>query len=153
MLAAFAIAAMPSPAHAQDLGLMPSSLGRFSVGAGAYQAPGGEKSSSGVYGLARFEITQFELEIDYGLSDQNFFLGAADYLYYIPMAQGLTGTEAAIGGGITFVNDDPSLDESKFGPNLLAQIRFMDSYAVQLRHDFLGGNSNLWTFGLSYSFN
>ena len=46
----------------------------------------------------------------------------------------------------------PVSDDSKVGPNLLAQVRFMDTLAVQLRYDWLGEDASLWTFGLSYSF-
>ena len=146
---------LAAPAMGQnfDLGLMPGGdMGRFSIGAGAYQAPNDAISDSGLYGLVRYEIDQFEFEIDYGLTDQQFFLGAADYLFNIPTAEGVTQTAVAIGGGLTFVNNDPVLDDSKIGPNLLAQVRFMDTLAVQLRYDWLGEDASLWTFGLSYSF-
>ncbi len=149
----FVTAAMfPAPVMAQDLGMLPSDFGRFSVGAGLYQAPDEAISDSGVYSFVRYEISSFEFEIDYGVSDQSFFLGAADYIYHVPTASGITQTEVAIGAGVTFVNNDPSIDDSKFGMNVLGQVRFMDSFAVQVRRDFLGDNANLWTFGLSYSF-
>ncbi len=143
---------LPVPAMAQGLGLDILDGGGFSMGAGAYQAPDEALSDSGLYSFARYEMDQFAFEIDYGVSDQDFFLGAADYLYRLPTAGGITQTEIAIGGGITFINNDPGFDDSKFGPNLLGQIRFMDTLAIQLRYDFLGDSSNLWTFGLSYDF-
>ena len=149
MLVFFALA---EPATA-GIGLMPGGdTGRFSVGSGAYQAPDDAISDSGVYSFARYEISQFEFEIDYGLSDQGFFLGAVDYLYSIPTAEGVTRAEVALGGGLTFVNDDPVLDSSKLGANFLGQVRFLDTFAVQLRYDLLGEDANLWTFGFSYSF-
>jgi len=145
--------ALCTPADAQGLGLLTGdSLGRFSMGLGAYQAPNEAISDSGVYTFARYEISNFEFEIDYGFSDHEFFLGAADYLYQIPTASGITQTDVALGGGVTFINNDPSLDKARFGPNILGQVRFADTMAVQLRYDFLGDDANLWTFGLSYSF-
>jgi len=135
------------------IGLMPGDdMGRFSVGSGAYQAPDDAISDSGVYSFARYEIDQFEFEIDYGLTDHQFFMGTVDYLYHFPTAEGVTRAEIALGGGLTFVNDDPVLDSAKLGPNILSQIRFMDTLAVQLRYDLLGEKARLWTFGLSYSF-
>jgi hypothetical protein len=151
--AALAIAViLPPPANAFDLGLGSMDTGDFAMGAGVYRAPSGAESDSGMYSFARYQLSQLAFEIDYGLSDQPFFLGAADYLYDVPTAAGITQTEVAIGGGITFVNNDPAFDDSQFGPNLLGQVRFMDNLAVQVRYDFLGESANLWTFGLSYAF-
>jgi len=127
--------------------------GRFSLGLGAYQAPSGAESDSGCYALARYEISAFELEVDYGCSDRNFFLGAADYMYYLPTAEGITQTAIGFGAGVTFVTDDPGAGDTQIGANALGQIRFMDTFAAQIRYDFLGDKSNLWTFGLSYAFN
>jgi len=143
---------LPSPVSAQGLKFPGTDIGNFSVGAGAYRAPDEAENDSGFYGLVRYEISDFEFEIDYGLTDQRFFLAAADYLYYVPTAAGITQTEVVLGGGVTFVNDDPAFNDSQFGPNLLGQVRFMDTLAVQIRYDFLGKSANLWTFGLSYSF-
>ena len=141
------------PASSQDFGMAPGmGIGGFSTGVGFYQAPDNDAiSDSGLYSFVRYEIQSFEFEIDYGLSDQNFFLGAVDYLYYAPTGKGVTQTEVALGAGVTFINSDPTLDDSKFGPNILCQARFMDLLAVQLRYDFLEGDADLWTFGLSYS--
>jgi hypothetical protein len=150
---ATAIPALPLPVKAQGLDLVPGAdIGGFSIGTGAYQAPDEATSDSGVYSFARYEIGQFEFEIDYGLTDEQFFLGAADYLFSIPTAEGVTGAKVALGGGVTFVNSDPVFDDAKAGPNFLGLLRFMDVMAVQLRYDLLGESSNLWTFGLSYSF-
>lgn len=144
---------VPAGKASAGIGLMPGDdMGRFSIGSGAYQAPDDAVSDSGIYSFARYETGQFAFEIDYGLTDQPFFLGAVDYLYQVPMAEGVTRAEVALGGGLTFVNDDPVLDSSKLGPNILGQVRFMDTLAVQLRYDLLGEKARLWTFGLSYSF-
>lgn len=143
----------PVPAQGLGLGLAPGFTGGgFSTGVGFYQAPNEAKSDSGMFSFVRYEFSTFEIEIDYGLSDSDFFLGTLDYLYYVPTAEGITRTEVALGGGLTFVNQDPSLDKAKFGPNLLGQLKFMDNLAVQLRYDFLEGDADLWTFGLSYGF-
>jgi len=148
-----AILALPLPIKAQGLDLVPGAdLGGFSIGTGAYQAPDEASSDSGVYSFARYEMGQFEFEIDYGFTDEQFFLGAADYLFSMPTAEGVTGASVALGGGLTFVNSDPVFDDAKVGPNILGLLRFMDVLAVQLRYDLLGESSNLWTFGLSYSF-
>jgi len=152
-LTAILLLSIPYAAEAQGLGPIPTDIGHFSAGLGLYQAPSDAISDSGMYGLVRYEISSFEFEIDYGVSDQPFFLGAADYLYIIPTAEGVTQTSIALGGGITFVNNDPALDGSETGFNILGKIKFMDSFDVQVRHDFLGGDANLWTFGVSYSFN
>jgi hypothetical protein len=150
---ALLIMLVPAGEAEAGIGLMPGGdMGGFSIGSGAYQAPDDAVSDSGIYSFARYELDQFAFEIDYGLTDQPFFLGTVDYLYRIPTAEGVTGAEVALGGGLTFVNDDPVLDSSKLGPNILGQVRFMDTYAVQLRYDLLGEKSRLWTFGLSYSF-
>jgi hypothetical protein len=142
-----------APAAAQGLGFgLGSSVGGFSSGIGFYQAPSDAISDSGIFSFARYELSNIGFELDYGLSNQNFMLGSLDYLYRMPTASGVTRTEIALGGGLTFVNQDPSLDESKFGPNLLGQIKFMENLGVQLRYDFLEGDADLWTFGLSYGF-
>lgn len=144
----------PSYASAQTFPSVPGiDIGTFSLGAGLYQAPSGADSDSGLYGLARYEISSFEFEIDYGLTGKNFFLGAADYLYYFPTAEGITKTAISLGGGITFVSDDPSKSDTKFGPNVLGQVRVLDNYSVQVRYDFLGSGANLWTFGVSIIMN
>jgi hypothetical protein len=142
----------PVTAHAQGFGMAELGGGRFSMGAGAYQAPDEAMSDSGLFSFARYELTSFAFEIDYGMTDQDFFLGAADYLYHLPTAGGITQTEIAVGGGVTFINNDPGFDGSDFGPNLMGQLRFADKLALQLRYDFLGESANLWTFGLSYDF-
>jgi hypothetical protein len=132
-------------------GLSSLTPGRFSVGGGMYQAPNAAKSDSGIYALARYEISNFEFEIDYGVSNQNFFLGAADYVYKIPTAEGITQTEISVGAGLTAVGSDPGDEDTKFGANALGQVRFMDTLALQIRFDLLGGKSNLWTMGLTYA--
>jgi hypothetical protein len=144
-----------APVPAQGFGLSPGILraGGFSTGIGFYQAPNNDAiSDSGMYSFARYELSNFGLELDYGFSDLNFFLGTVDYLYPVSMAGGVTQTEVALGGGLTIVNNDPSFDESKFGTNVMSQISFMDKLAVRLRYDFLEGDADLWTFGLSYAF-
>jgi hypothetical protein len=134
-------------------GLPDLGIGSFSLGLGVYQAPSGAKSHSGTYGLARYEVSTFELEVDYGLSKQNYFLGAADYLYKLPTAEGITQTAIAFGGGLTYVANDAGSGKTQLGPNVLAQLKFMHSYGAQLRYDFLGHNSNLWSLGVTYSIN
>jgi hypothetical protein len=131
-------------------GLSTLTPGRFSVGGGMYQAPNAAKSDSGVYALARYEISNFEFEIDYGIN-QNFFLGAADYIYNVPTAEGITQTAISFGAGLTAVGSDPGSEDTKFGGNALGQVRFMDTLALQIRFDLLGGKSNLWTMGLTYA--
>jgi len=152
LLSVMLMLVMPSAAYAQGLGMIPSDMGTFSAGLGVYQAPSDAISDSGMYALVRYEISTFQFEIDYGVSDHSFFLGTADYLYYFPTASGITQTDVALGAGVTFVNNDPAMDGSEMGFNVLGQIRFMDSLAAQVRRDFLGGDADLWTFGLSYSF-
>jgi hypothetical protein len=127
--------------------------GGFSFGLGAYQAPNDADSDSGMFALARLQTEGLQFELDYGLTNQDFLLGAADYLYSIPTAEGITQTSIALGGGATFVLNDPGSGDTEIGPNALAQIKFMGSYSVQLRYDLLGGNGSLWTFGLSYAMN
>ena len=143
----------PSSVMAQGfpdlMGASPVDIGKFSAGIGMYEPEGGD---SGIYGLARYEMSSLEFELDYGL-DESFFLLCADYLYFIPTAEGVTQTSIALGGGVTFINDDPSADDSQFGPNFLGKIQFMDNYAFQVRYDLLGDDSDLWTFGISYAIN
>jgi hypothetical protein len=134
-------------------GLGGPDIGTFSVGLGMYQAPSGAESDSGAYALARYAMTNLQFEVDLGLNKQNFFLGSADYLYFIPTAEGITQTSIGVGGGITFVANDPGEGDSQFGPNVLARVGFMDTYSLQLRYDFHGDKSNLWTLGLTYDLN
>lgn len=143
-----------SPVPAQGFGLGPGiRMGGFSTGLGFYQSPNDDAiSDSGMYSFARLEVSDFALELDYGFSDLNFFIGTVDYMYRVPMASGITQTEVSFGGGLTIVNNDPTFDESKFGTNVLSQFTFMDKLAVQLRYDFFEGDADLWTFGLSYAF-
>ena len=141
------------PASAQGYGIPGMDIGTFSVGLGAYKAPGDAVSEDGWYALGRYEMSSFEFEVDFGVGDHSFFLGAADYLYRVPTAEGITQTGFSIGGGITFVSSDPGADDSQFGPNALVQMSFADSYTAQIRYDILGGDSNLWTLSLAYAVN
>ncbi len=143
---------LSAPASAQGLpGASRADIGRLSTGIGFYEAPDGAISDSGFYALARLEVSSFKFEIDYALDDPNFFLGAIDYLYYIPTSEGITQTAVAFGAGYTFMNSDAAFDSSKSGLNVLGQVRIADTIEAQVRYDFLGGNSNLFTFGMSYA--
>ena len=157
ILVSGAMASLLIFAPASRAGLIPGlgglGSGGFSVGLGGYQAPKDAESDSGLYALGRLTTDSLQFEVDFGLTKKNFLLGAADYLYFIPTAEGLTQMSIAVGGGATFVLNDAGSGDTQIGPNALAQVQLMDSYSLQLRYDFLGGSSNLWTLGLSYAMN
>jgi hypothetical protein len=144
--------ATASPLHAQVLGALPGGdFGTLSVGAGFYNAPDTSGDESGFYTLARLMISQFELELDYGLSDSDFLLGSANYLYYVPTAEQFTQTAVALGAGYTFILEEGKFDYGNGGFNVLGQVQIADTISAQIRYDFLGGESDILTFGLSYS--
>jgi hypothetical protein len=79
-------------------------------------------------------------------------MGTLDYLWYVPTAEGITQTALAFGLGLTAANNDPTLDDSQFGLNALAKVRFAKTVEGQIRYDYMGDDSKLLTLGVSWAF-
>jgi len=155
------------------MGIPVQDFGSFSIGFGGYKSPKGEakkisgdgegdgeevteepNEDIGYYLLARYEMAKFQAEVDYGLIEPNFFLGAVDMLYKLPTAEGVTKTGIDLGFGISAINKDPKLEDSHFGANALTKVTLADTLTAQLRYDYFfgSGQTNLITLSLSYAF-
>jgi hypothetical protein len=126
----------------------------WSLGGGYFTLPNvdtqdGTIKSSGIYACAQMRSPTYVLEADYGIDDPGFLVIAADYLY--PLSAGESyGGKSFVGAGYTYFSSD-TLDNEQ-GMNLIAGMEFGSGLQGSLRYDFLGGDQEMITVGITYVF-
>lgn len=125
----------------------------WSVGGGYFTLPNfdGDADDSGMYACAVMRSSQYMLEIDYSIDSPGFLILAADYLYPLSEGDSYFGGSAYIGAGYTYFSADDIDNVSGF--NALIGADLGNGLMGTVRYDFLGSDQELFTIGITYSFN
>ncbi|HEX9746300.1 MAG TPA: hypothetical protein VGB30_12815 [bacterium] len=147
---AFGISGLP--AYAQ-YGGNPMDMGTFSLGGGWWSMPdaGDGIDNSGLYVAGQYRAEQYMLEFDISMADTQFYALAADYLY--SLAEGgysMASGAVYIGAGYTYFSSDDLDNESGLNAILAAEVG--DQLFGSIRYDWLGGDQDMFTLGITYSF-
>jgi hypothetical protein len=146
ILTALVIGAFVQPASAQGES--------WSVGGGYFTLPNvdtqdGTIKSSGMYACAQMRSPTYVMEVDYGIDDPGFLVVAADYLYPLSASESYGGS-SFLGAGYTYFSSD-TLDNQQ-GFNVMAGMEFGTGLQGSIRYDFLGGDQEMVTVGITYMF-
>ena len=133
------------------LSIPASAQQEITIGGGWWSMPDVESvSDSGLYASLIMGSETYQLELDYGVDDLNFMALAADYLYSLSGSGYEMGSSAYIGVGYTYFSSD-DLDNAN-GLNVMLAADLGEAIGGQVRYDFLGGDQDMFTIGITYQF-
>jgi len=127
----------------------------WSIGGGYWTLPNydsGEVSvdTSGFYASVAMRAESYLLEFDYAIDDPGFYALATDYIYPLSGGESYFGGSSFVGAGYTYFSAD-ELDNAQ-GFNVVLGAELSQGLAGAIRYDFLDGDQELFTIGVTYSF-